>query len=318
MQTRPAPAREPGDAHPTTVLGTLSALGGVAWAGGGLWEGKAGVLGSWARFWPPPPTPTPGSTDIGQNRVFLEKVDPKSYAIICTHHKARGREMVVVTLLSKCHLSPRPPAPAPAPRRASPSLPGNSSPLRVPSEDTGGAPATWRLSGNRILDTAKHRRSEQLRPPPPRSASSSLSYPDCKTSGKLRGKQVCTSGTSDEHMGTHGGAGLGSLPWSRSRQRAPAHGCRAALNRLLASGSPLREHGAVPAGLAPAPRWPGGRQRSHTGDEVERCCRVSVPGQSPRPECGQQLQDVCAWRACTKYPTNPAHWGARHGGAAHC
>uniref|UniRef100_A0A8D0RZ65 Lipocalin/cytosolic fatty-acid binding domain-containing protein n=2 Tax=Sus scrofa TaxID=9823 RepID=A0A8D0RZ65_PIG len=37
---------------------------------------------------------------IGQNRVFLEKVDPKSYAIICTHHKARGREMVVVTLLS--------------------------------------------------------------------------------------------------------------------------------------------------------------------------------------------------------------------------
>uniref|UniRef100_A0A8D1PDK8 Lipocalin/cytosolic fatty-acid binding domain-containing protein n=1 Tax=Sus scrofa TaxID=9823 RepID=A0A8D1PDK8_PIG len=38
---------------------------------------------------------------VGQNRVFLEKVDPKSYAIICTHHKARGREMVVVTLLSR-------------------------------------------------------------------------------------------------------------------------------------------------------------------------------------------------------------------------
>uniref|UniRef100_A0A8C3WHD9 Lipocalin/cytosolic fatty-acid binding domain-containing protein n=1 Tax=Catagonus wagneri TaxID=51154 RepID=A0A8C3WHD9_9CETA len=48
---------------------------------------------------------------FGQNRVFLEKVDPKSYVIICTHHKARGRETVVVTLLSKCQGLARPPCP---------------------------------------------------------------------------------------------------------------------------------------------------------------------------------------------------------------
>ncbi|XP_059869238.1 epididymal-specific lipocalin-9 [Delphinus delphis] len=39
--------------------------------------------------------------DADQNRLFLEKVDPKSYVILCNHREKREKEVVVVNLLSR-------------------------------------------------------------------------------------------------------------------------------------------------------------------------------------------------------------------------
>nr|XP_033715239.1 uterocalin-like [Tursiops truncatus] len=38
--------------------------------------------------------------DADQNRLFLEKVDPKSYVILCNHREKREKEVVVVNLLT--------------------------------------------------------------------------------------------------------------------------------------------------------------------------------------------------------------------------
>ncbi|XP_060155886.1 epididymal-specific lipocalin-9 [Globicephala melas] len=39
--------------------------------------------------------------DADQNRLFLEKVDPKSYVILCNHREKREKDVVVVNLLSR-------------------------------------------------------------------------------------------------------------------------------------------------------------------------------------------------------------------------
>lgn len=97
----------------------------------------------------PPPTLTPGVTDADQNRLFLEKVDPKSYVILCNHREKREKEVVVVNLLSKCPetpacLCPHVDHPPPHKGRASPSprpLQGHP----VPREDTGPQAARHRM-----------------------------------------------------------------------------------------------------------------------------------------------------------------------------
>lgn len=113
----------------------------------------------------PPPTLTPGVTDGDQNRLFLEKVDPTSYVILCGHREKREEEVVVVNLLSKCPPVPTRGPPPPRKGRASPSphplqghpVPcGSQSPGRTlghSQQDTGWTPVTSRTFGPRHPQT---------------------------------------------------------------------------------------------------------------------------------------------------------------------